>query len=107
MYYDKLEKLFSDSVPEPEVIKGIVFGRTNETIFVSSDRGAIYQFSLIEKEKMGDKLKVGTASIDILYRMEGIATDDILITYQPREGLRIISWNERKINEVDISMIVL
>ena len=56
---------------------------------------------------MGDKLKVGTASIDILYRMEGIATDDILITYQPREGLRIISWNDRKISEVDISMIVL
>ena len=48
VYFDKLEKLFNDSIPGPEIIKSVVFGKDNETFFVASDKGSIYQFSIEE-----------------------------------------------------------
>jgi hypothetical protein len=99
VYHEKLEKYFSSSLKQNENIKSIEFGNKNEYFYVGSDRGTIYKYSIANKqqEKEPFEIEMGQFSVDIIYRLQGITTEDIFALSINGKGVKLYNGNTNKV----------
>jgi len=94
VYHEKLEKLFDGSVPVPQNIKTLEFGKNNESFFIGTDRGKLYKFSIPNKALAQDEpLEIDEGSINILYRLNGIKDEDMFLVHVANSGVKAISFD--------------
>jgi len=104
VYHNKLDKYFDGSILSSETIQTIEFNREATSFYIGSDKGRIYKYNIEAKERDGEALEVeiGQFGVDIIYCLQGIKDKDIFITYVRDKGVRIIDFNERRIEQLEI-----